>query len=282
MTTILITGASGNIGSELVKSLKAQANAGTQVLTLSSKAGSADRVASFESVEQLTEAFKGIDRLFVLLPLVPNKLELAKNVAAAAKAAGVKQIVRASGAGADANAGFSLPRLQGQIDEVLAQTGIGFTALRNAGFMQNYATFLAPMVKGGTVYAASADAQQSLVDVRDIAAVAAKVLLEGAAHAGKSYTLTGGESTSDSQRVAMLSSAIGKPVGFQAISVEQASNTMRQEWHMPATLVDLMDSLNTIVSAGYAGGVSPDVENLLGRKPIGFAQFAKDYAATWK
>jgi uncharacterized protein YbjT (DUF2867 family) len=164
----------------------------------------------------------------------------------------------------------------------LAQTGIPSTFLRNAGFMQNYITFMGGMVKGGMIYAATNDAAQSVIDVRDIAAVAAKILMNPAPHAGKAYTLTGGESLTDTQRAAQLSQALGKPVGYTAISVEQASGTMKNEWQMPAELVDWMDSLNTLVGLGYASGISPDVQQLLGRAPIGFAQFAKDHASAWQ
>lgn len=278
-TTILITGATGTIGRALVQQLQA---AHVAFETMSSKPGAGSRVASFDSLPQLTQAFQGIDTLFVLLPLVPNKLELARNVAQAAKAAGVKHIVRSSGAGADAKAGFSLPRLQGQIDDVLSQTGIPCTFLRNAGFMQNYITFQGGMVKSGMIYAATNDAAQSIIDVRDIAAVALKVLLNPQAHAGKAYTLTGGESLTDTQRAALLSQALGRAVGYTAIPVAQASNTMKNEWQMPALLVDWMDSLNTLVGMGYASGISPDVAQLLGREPISFAAFAKDHVTAWQ
>lgn len=277
--TILITGASGTIGSALVRELEA---AGTPFFTLSSKTSKgASRVASFESVPALTQAFQGVDTLFVLQPLTPNKLELARNIAQAAVSAGVKHIVRSSGAGADVNAAFSLPRLQGEIDAVFTQSGIPSTFLRNAGFMQNYTTFLAQMVKDGMVYAATNDAAQSLIDVRDIAAVAAKILQNPTPHAGKAYTLTGGESLTDTQRVALLSQAVGRTVDYTPITVEYSSGVMRNEWKMPSVLVDWMDSLNTLVGMGYAAGISPDVHNLLGRQPITFAQFAKDHAGAW-
>jgi uncharacterized protein YbjT (DUF2867 family) len=278
--TILITGATGTIGSALVSQLT---STGTPFLTLSSKEGKgASRVASFESVPALTQAFKGVDTLFVLLPLVPNKLELARSVAQAAVAAGVKHIVRSSGAGADVNAAFSLPRLQGEIDAMFTQSGIPSTFLRNAGFMQNYITFQAQMVKDGMIYAATHDAAQSLIDVRDIAAVAAKILQNPVPHAGKAYTLTGGESLTDTQRAMQLSQALGRTVGYTPITVEYSSGVMRNEWKMPSVLVDWMDSLNTLVGKGYAAGISPDVHNLLGRAPITFAQFAKDHAQVWK
>ena len=280
MNKILVTGASGNIGTQLAAALQA---VGVDFEVMRSRPGrdaSHARVASFEDVDSLKDAFAGIDTLFVLLPLVPHKLELARNVALAARSAGVGHIVRSSGAGADPQSPFALPRLQGAIDAVLQDTGIPVTFLRPASFMQNYAGFMAGMVKAGTVYGATADAAQSMVDVRDIAAVAARVLADPEPHAGKAYTLTGGESLTDSQRLKVLSEVLGRTVSFVEVSVEAASASMAQ-MGMPAPIVTLLDSLNTLVSAGYAGAISPDVQNLLGRAPIGFRQFAQDYKATW-
>ena len=280
---LLITGATGTIGRELVKALLVS---NTAFDIMSSKAETTSpapvRKASFESVEQLTQAFAGIDTLFVLLPLVPHKLQLARNVAQAAKAAGVQHIVRASGAGADPQAGFSMPRMQGEIDEIFTQSGIHSTFLRNAGFMQNYITFQRQMVKDGMLYAATNNAAQSLIDVRDIAAVAALILRNPQAHSGKAYTLTGGESLTDTERANVLSLALGKAVGYTPISVEASSRVMRNEWHMPAPLVDWMDSLNTLIGMGYAAAISPDTEHLLNRKPISFTDFSRNYASSWK
>lgn len=282
--SMLVTGATGTIGSELVAQL---ASAGAQFEVMTSKAattvnGVPARRASYEDVAQLMAAFTGIETLFLLLPLVPHKVQLARNAAAAAVAAGVKHIVRSSGAGADANASFSLPRLQGTIDDLLAATGIPCTFLRNAGFMQNYVTSGADMVKAGMWYAASADAAQSLIDARDIAAVAALILQAPAAHRGKAYTLTGGESLTDTERVAILSAAVGREVGFTPVSIEASASAMKNEWGLPDVMVDWMSSLNQIVSAGYAAAIGRDVPALLGRAPITFAQFARDYARHWR
>lgn len=280
--TILVAGATGTIGTELVRALKA-ANAPFEVMTSRDVAqidGVPARRASYDDVASLTRAFTGVHTLFVLLPLVPHKLQLARNVAEAARAAGVQHIVRSSGAGADAQAGFSLPRLQGQIDDILAATGIATTFLRPAGFMQNYATFAAGMVRGGMLVGATADAPQALVDARDIAAVAARVLLDPAPHAGQAYTLTSDEALTDSQRAAILSGVLGRPVGFTAVPLAAGEDSLRG-MGMPPELVDWMGSLNAIISAGYASGTTGDVERLLGRKPLRFAQFAQDYAATW-
>ncbi len=280
--TILVTGASGNIGKPLVQTLQ---SAGASFAVMRSKptadAGPATQVADFSDVAALTQAFTGFHTLFVLLPLVPNKLELARNVAAAAKAAGVQHIVRASGAGADATSPFALPRLQGQIDDVLTATGIPCTFLRNAGFMQNYSTYQTQAIKDGSIYMADNGQAQSLIDARDIAAVAALVLQAPASHAGKAYTLTGGESLTGTQAAAAISTAVGHAVKHISVPPEAAVATM-QQWGMPTFMIEVMDSLNRIVSAGYAAPVSPDTERLLGRKPRGFAAYVAEHAAAWK
>jgi uncharacterized protein YbjT (DUF2867 family) len=277
---ILITGATGTIGTQLTKELQAK---GEKFYSMTSKPSNAPniRVASFDDVVALTKAFTGIKTLFVLLPLVANKLELARNVAVAAKAAGVQHIVRSSGAGADAASSFALPRLQGQIDDVLRATGIDCTFIRPAGFMQNYATYQVEQVKAGLINAAHGDAKKSMVDARDIAAVAAVILLNPTMHAGKTYTLTSDDSLTENESAAILSTAIGKPVRYEAISNDVAISGMKQ-WGLPQAVIDAMASLNDIVAAGYAAGTTSDVQTLLGRAPISFAQFAKDYSGVWK
>ena len=275
--TILITGANGTIGSALVQDLKAR---GVAFETMSSRLGESSRQGDFADVQSLKQAFAGIDTLFVLLPLVPHKLALAGNVAQAAKAAGVKHIVRSSGAGADASSAFALPRLQGQIDDVLRATGIPTTFLQPAGFMQNYATFQAQQVLAGEIAAPHGEAKKSMVDARDVAAVAAEILLDPIKHAGKSYVLTSEDSLSEAESAAILAKVLGRPVRYQATTLDATVAGMKQ-WGLPGEIIELMSSLHQIVAAGYAAGTTKDVELLLGRKPISFVQFARDYAKTW-
>lgn len=280
---ILVTGATGNVGDPLVQELNAS---GADFAVMSSKpraaiSGVETRHGDFGSVASLVAAFSGIDTVFLLFPLVPNKLELANNAAAAAKSAGVKHIVRSSGAGADSASPFALAKLQGEIDDVLTASGIPTTFLRPNGFMQNYVTYQTAAIKDGTIHGADGGQAQSLIDARDIAAVAANVLVNPGVHAGKAYTLTGGEALTGAQAAATISAAIGKTVSHVSVPTEAAVATMNQ-WGMPAFLVNLMDSLNHIISAGYASGVSADVEQILGRKPRTFAAFVDDNVAAWK
>lgn len=278
---ILVTGATGNIGTPLVQRLR---SAGADFAVMRSQGiatGEGVRVASYEDVNALTRAFDGMDTVFLLLPLVENKLQLARNAAEAARRAGVRHIVRSSGAGADPDSPVALARLQGQVDAVLAETGIATTFLRPASFMQNYATFMAAQVKAGMVYAAHGDAAQSLVDTRDIAAAAAAVLLNPAPHAGKAYTLTGGESLTTQAFLDQVGAALGRPVAYQPVSFDEAASAMAG-MGMPPWLVTLLDSLNRVIAAGYTAGISPDVAALTGRTPITAARFAADHVAAWR
>jgi uncharacterized protein YbjT (DUF2867 family) len=280
---ILVTGATGNIGSALVEALKA---AGADFVVMTSRpgttiAGVETRQGDFADVQSLKKAFTGIDTLFLLLPLVENKLQLAHNAMAAAKAAGVKHIVRSGGAGADSASAYALPKLQGEIDDVVRGSGIAFTLVQPSTFMQNYVNYQRDAVKAGTIYAADNGQATSFIDTRDIAAVAARVLTEPASHAGKAYLLTGGEALTGAQTAALISQALGKAVTHVSISTEAAVATMNQGG-MPPFIINVMDSLNKVVSAGYTAGVTDDVEKVLGRKPRTFAAFVSDNTDVWK
>lgn len=279
--TILITAASGNIGRTLVQQLKA---AGAAVIAGSSSGKSVDGVPSrhvdFEDVASLQTAFAGIDTLFLLLPLVPNKLALAKNAIAAAKAVGVKHILRSSGAGADRAAAFALPRLQGEIDQLIEESGIAYTLVRPATFMQNFASYYAGMIQGGALYLPQGEGRVAFIDVRDIAAVNAAILQNPEAHAGKIYTLTGKAAVSNADAVKSIGSVLGRPLNYVAVSDAQAVASM-QAMGMDDWSIGQMMSLHQLTAAGYAAGTTTTVFDILGREPISFAQFATDHQPVW-
>ncbi|KNZ33144.1 MAG: nucleoside-diphosphate sugar epimerase [Methylibium sp. NZG] len=283
MNRILVTGASGHIGTELVNLLKAR---GADFAVMSSRPGSAAAgvlgiPGDFADPASLQRAFSGFDTLFLLLPLVPNKLELARNAVQAAKAAGVRHIVRSSGAGADAASPVSLARLQGSIDQLVVESGIAHTFLRPATFMQNLVNFSAAQIKGGTLYAPHGDGAQSLVDVRDIAECAAVVLADPAAHAGQAYTLTGGEAFSNAQQMALVSRAIGRPVAYVDVPEAAAVEAM-QGMGVPAPLIGWFMSLNHVVKQGWAAGISGDVAALTGHPPRRLEAFIAENVAAWR
>ena len=279
-TSILVTGASGTIGAELVKQLRAR---GADFAVMSSRSGASEpgKVwGDFADPASLQTAFAGVHTLFLLFPLTPSSFELAQNAVEAAQAAGVKHIVRSSGAGADADSPVAIAQLQGRIDALIARSGIPFTLLRPAGFMQNWINFYAAQLKAGCYAAPHGTAGISVIDVRDIAEVAAVVLTNPAAHVGQTYTLTGGEALSTGAQIAVIARAVGRAIRYDDITEAQAEADLRA-WGLPDVMVGYFMSLSQVYKQGWAAGISPDVERLTGHAPRRFAEFAADNAAVW-
>jgi uncharacterized protein YbjT (DUF2867 family) len=276
-TSLLITGASGTIGTELVKAL---ATRGADFSVMSSKATAGQVAGDFSDPASLRRAFADVRTLFLLFPLAPNSFELAKNAVDAARLAGVKHIVRSSGAGAQAGSPVAIADLQGRIDALIENSGIAYTLLRPNGFMQNWVNFYAGQLKAGVYAAPNGTAGISVIDVRDIAESAATVLLNPAAHAGQAYTLTGAEALSTGEQVAQIAKASGREMRYDDISEAEAEKGLRAAG-LPEVMVRYFMSLSHVYKQGWAAGVSPDVERLTGRTPRRFADFAREHAGVW-
>lgn len=279
---ILITGANGNIGRELVKSLKAL---GIDFAIMSSHPEASADVAvvhgDFRRPETLASAFFGVETLFLLSPLVPDMLALTQNAVAAAKAAGVKHIVRSSGAGADPESPFALAKEHGEADRCVQESGLAWTLVRPTFFMQNHLSYYLEQIRNGAHTIPRGDGAMALIDLRDIADSVAVILADPAAHAGKTYTLTGGEALTNAAQMAIISAAIGREVRYIDVPEAAAADAMR-DMGMPPVIVDWLMSLDAVVKAGYAAGTTSDVEALTGHTPRRFVDFVRENAAAWK
>ncbi len=281
--TILITGATGTIGSEVVKALQAK---NLEFVAMSSRPGQTvggkpTVFGDFARPETLRQAFHGIDTLFLLQPLVPEMAEFGIHAVDAAKAAGVRHIVRSSGAGADPDSPFSIAKVHGLVDRHVQESGFSWTLLRPNAFMQNFLTYYLEQIRSGAYTKPNGNGATSLVDVRDIAECAAAVLADPAAHAGHIYTLTGGEALTNAEQMAAISAAIGKEVRYVDVSEAAAIEAMTG-MGFPSRVIDWLMSLNAVVKAGYAAGISDDVRLLTGHAPRRFADFVQENAAAWR
>jgi uncharacterized protein YbjT (DUF2867 family) len=289
--SILVTGASGNIGSEVVKqllsnapevSIKAAVHSSQNVR----KVKDDDRVKviqiDYNEPETIREALNGVDKLFLLTPDVPNARDLAVNAVTEAKKAGIRHIVKQSVMGADLEADVGTMRLHRQVEEIIEQSGIPFTFLRPNEFMQNFVNFHSPSIKGNNAfYIPLEDAKVSLVDVRDIAAVAVKSLIDEDKHKNKTYLITGPEALSYHQVAETLSSTIGRKINYVNISDEEARAAMK-EIGMSDWLINTVSELSDYFRKGKASEISSAVEEVTGRKPVSFSQFANDYADSFR
>jgi uncharacterized protein YbjT (DUF2867 family) len=280
---ILLTGATGTIGTELVKQLKHRGVAFSIMTARPGRgiAGATEVLGDFADPATLTRAFAGVDTLFLLFPFAPNAIDLARNAVAAAQAAGVKHIVRSSGIGADSTSPMAIAKMQGEIDDLVVATGIPYTLLRPAAFMQNHLNFNAAQIKAGAVHAPRGAGATSIVDVRDIAEVAAKVLLDPAAHAGQAYELTGPEALTEAQQMAIISRALGRTVKYIDVP-EQAAIDAMVGMGMAPKVIEWFMSLNHIIKMGWAAGLSEDVAKLTEHPPRSFEAFVRDHVSAWQ
>jgi uncharacterized protein YbjT (DUF2867 family) len=184
---------------------------------------------------------------------------------------------------ADLKAEVASLRLHRQAEKIIEESGIPYTFLRPGEFMQNFINWDSPMIKEQGVFWRVGDTEVSLVDVRDIAAVAVKTLTDNGnnRHNGKVYTITGAEALSYSKMAEILSTAIGKKISYVNISEEESRRAMKDiglsEWWINAII-----EVYEYYKKGTQKQVSSAVEEVTGKKPIPFSRFAKDYAQTFK
>jgi uncharacterized protein YbjT (DUF2867 family) len=285
--TILVTGATGNIGKILVEKLAA-ANAPARALVRSREKAEGIEKLGLEAVlgdldkpETLQPALEGIEKVFLLSAPDPRQVELQSNLIKGAKTAGARHIIKLSAMGVgQARDSFTLARLHRETEEEIERSGIAYTHLRPNGFMQNALMFAGTIKTQGTFYAPLGDAKVSYVDARDVASVAFSTLTEDG-HEGKAYEITGPQSLAYDDVARELSSATGREVKYVNVPMEAARAAMLgmglSEW-----LADALVELFNFYRDGGAAHVTDTVRQVTGRAPISLAQFARDYAEAFK
>ena len=284
--TILVTGATGTVGAELVKAL---ANRGLPVRAAVHSLIKGDRLRQLNPGVQLVEvdfarpetlhvALTGVERVFMITPFSDDQVAIGKRIIDAAKAAGVHHLVKLSAAGAEADPGIQLGRWHREVEQYLAQSGLSYTILRPTGFMQNFLHYNADAIRReGRLYLSVGAGKVSYIDARDIAAAAAAVLSSPvAAHQGQAYTLTGPAAVGADEVAAALAQATRRPVSYVDVPEEEAAQSLAQA---PAWLRESMLELQRLYKAGYAAEVSPLVEQLTGCPARSIGQFAQDFHA---
>lgn len=288
--TILITGATGTVGSEVVKQLSAK---GENIIVKAAARSATDNTfenlnrvqvvqLDYDKPDSLAVALKGVDKLFLLTPFQSNMVDLTSNLVSEAKKAKVKYIAKQSVMGADAEPGITPGRLHRQAEKIIEESGIPFTFLRPNFFMQNFVNYYSNLIRSqGAFYTPAGDAKVSFVDVRDIAAVAVKSLINDNQQKGRAYNITGGEALTYGQAAEILSKAVGKKINYVNVTDQDARKGMK-DMSMDEWTIKSMIELFEITRAGYVSEISPIVEQVTGNKPITFSQFAKDYAGAFK
>jgi uncharacterized protein YbjT (DUF2867 family) len=272
---ILVTGASGTVGSEVVKALAAggtKCKAGFRSRSQNVPEGVESVALDFEKPETIRPALSGVETVF----LVSNTVDPERKVVDEAKRAGVKRIVKLSVFGA-AEEGFTFARWHRAVERHIEDSGLPWTFLRPAGFMQNFFNYMGETIrKESAFYSSAGNGAGAHIDARDIGAVAARVLtVKG--HEGKAYELTGPQALTYAQAAEILSRALAREIRYVPITAEQYRQGALQAG-MPPAYVDALVDLDRYAALGRMTAVTPAVRSLTGRAPIRFEQFAQDYA----
>ncbi|MFI6504567.1 NAD(P)H-binding protein [Nonomuraea typhae] len=280
---IVVTGATGNVGRPLVQALTAS---GEKVTAVSRRIGEGDvpegvRVvaADLTAPEGLRPAFDGADALFLHDGTASPEALRPRAVLDLASSAGVSRVVLLSSQGVDTRPeSHSHGVLMRSLEDAVRQSGLDWTILRPGGFNSNAYAWAESIRTRRTVIAPFGDVGMPTVDPADIADVAAATLREDG-HTGQTYVLTGPALTTPRQRANAIGDALGEPVQFVEQSPDEARAQMLQ--FMPAWAVDTtLAVLGAPTSAERQ--ISPAVEQVLGREPRTFADWARRHVAAFR
>jgi uncharacterized protein YbjT (DUF2867 family) len=280
---ILVTGSTGKVGQALIDALKAK---GVSFKALARSEGSAKTLEAKGvtvvrgDLSDLKPALLGIDTLF-LLSSSADPFAAEAPAVAAAKAAGVKKIVKLSALDARADAPNPFLRGHGRIERLLEESGLAWVSVRPSFFMQNWVLYNAPAIKAGQpVYANAGDARLGWIDVRDIADVLAAALLEPG-HDGRVYELTGPEPLSYAQVTALLSRLLGKTVSYVPVP-DHAAYQAITGMGMDAAYAWALVTLNQAVRRGLADTTTHTVDLVAGHPARTMEAFLQEHLDAFK
>jgi uncharacterized protein YbjT (DUF2867 family) len=283
---ILITGATGSNGVELVKLLSAR---GVPVRAMVRSQEGAKAISALEGVElvlgdfndpaSITRALQGVEKAFLLTNSTQRAESQQIGFVDAARRTGLKHIVKLSQFAAERNSPVRFLRYHAAVERAIVDAGIAYTFLRPNLFMQGLLAFRASIKSTGKFFATAGTAKVSVVDVRDNAAAAAAALTEPG-HEGRIYDLTGPEALTHAEMAARLSTTVGRPIAFVDIPPAAMQDALLAAgfplWQAEGLLEDYAH-----YRRHEGAAVRPGVQQATGKPPRSFSDFAQDYAAAF-
>jgi uncharacterized protein YbjT (DUF2867 family) len=275
---LLVTGATGNVGAEVVRALT---GSGDQVRALTRSDTSSGLPAGVEAVagdlnrpDSLAPALAGVAGVFLL----PGYEDMVGTLAAI-HAARVERVVLLSGSSAaSGDTSNAITAYMMRSEAAVTQSGVPWTILRPFGFMSNALRWRDALREGDVIREPFADVPVAAIDPHDIAAVAASAL-RTAEHEGRTYVLSGPQALRPADRVRILGAALGRELRFEAQSDAEARTQMGAQ--LPAEYVDAFFDFY-VDGALDESQVQPTVQEVLGREPRSFEQWAAAHAEAFR
>ncbi|SDE03462.1 SDR family oxidoreductase [Glycomyces harbinensis] len=277
--TVLVTGATGTVGSALIPALQARGATVRAMIRNPERSvpGVENVLADLGDPASLTAAMKGVDAAFLNSPSAEDAAALQTRFADLARSAGVYRLVVLSQYAAATDSPVRFLRWHAEVEAHVEGLGIDHTFLRPNLYMQALLGF-AGAISQGWFGAPVGDAAVSAIDTRDIADAAAAVLTDSG-HTGRTYNLTGPRAVTHAQIAAAISAATGKPIAYQDTTSEDfaaALAAFMPPWQLEGLVEDYAH-----YARGEAAEVSTAVADLTGRPARDIADFARDHAAAF-
>jgi len=282
---ILIAGASGSVGRMVLAEVarggeRVRAMYRSQEDAAKAPAGTEVVIADFSKKASLLPALRGVESVYLVCSPIPELVQLEGNAIEASVEAGVRRIVLNSAMGA-ADYTTSFPSWHRAVEDKLKGAKLAHCILRPNSFLQNVLTYYAPSIRTqGAFYGGMGKARTSYLDVRDIAAVAAKAL-RSSEHDGKTYELNGPEALTCTEVAEKISRRAGIPVQYVDIPAEAQRKAMLDQG-MPEWQVTALLELQEYYTGGRGESVDGVLEGLLGRPPITMDQFLEEFAEEFR
>ena len=280
---IVVTGATGQAGSEVVRALAAR---GERVRAFVRDPGTARRMLG-DNVElaagdladprSVRAALDGADALFLSCADDPRRVGWETGAIDAAVAAGVRRVVKLSAVGAEPGSPVAFWDWHGQVEQHLRASGTGWVILRSSWYMSNLLAAAAQVAAEGRLYAPAGQARIAMIDPRDVGAAAAALLSASPGHEQRTYLVTGPEAITFTEVSAGLSAATGRRIEFTDIPGQDAEQAMIGGG-MPAFAAEQIVKIFAQLRQGADRRVTATVQALTGSAPRDFACFARDHA----
>src|SRR5919109_4682041 len=279
---ILVTGATGNAGSQVVRALRERVSKVRAFVRDPGKARNlfGDEVelavGDFADARSVRRAVEGVEAMLLSCADDPRRVEWEASAIDAAAAARVARIAKLSTIGAEPGAPVAFWDWHGRVEEHLSASGVPAVVLQSSFYMSNLFAAAAQVATEGRLYAPAGRARVAMIDPRDVGAAAAAVLV-GGGEDGQTYVLTGPAAITWSEIAADLSAATGRGVEFVDVPAEGANQGMITD-AVPEFVAEQVITIFAMLRHGVAEHVTSSVEALTGAQPRTFADFAREHA----
>ena len=270
---ILVIGGRSKVGAALIGELLGRGEQVRALVRAGEPAGhrtTAAEVVTGDLADEgsLVTAMSGVEKVFLLSSPHPDAVGWHRNAIDAARRTQVQLLVRSSILGADRESPAEFISAHTTCDRYLEDSGLPYVIVRPNLFLQNIPESTIPAIDAsGTFYADAGEARISMVDTRDIAAVAALALTEPG-YAGAHFDVTGPEALSYTDVAAKLTSVLGRRISYVGASddaVRQALLGAGLTTWFAGALVGLYQDYRRSGTGGYAAQVTETVQRLTGR-----------------